>query len=109
MAESTPVSSVIRASTCTCPPLTDAFTSLMAGGLVSSARAVEASRAKAAKEARTRVRMARRLPHGPARSTLQRSAWHAESRRLKATAHHRGAEGAEKKPLVGSEASAAPR
>src|SRR5258708_16073264 len=70
MAESTPVSSVMRASTFTFPLLVDALTSLMTGGLVSSALAAEASKARAAKGARTRVRMARRLPHGPTRSTL---------------------------------------
>src|SRR5437899_8752818 len=39
MAESTPVSSVMRASTWTCPPFRLARTSEICGGLVSSARA----------------------------------------------------------------------
>src|SRR4051812_19319161 len=43
MAESTPVSSVMRASTWTCPPRAAAFTSEICGGLVSSARAADAA------------------------------------------------------------------
>src|SRR5471032_2241382 len=50
MAESTPVSSVMRASTLTLPPFAEAFTSEMAGGFVSSARAARA-RAKTAARA----------------------------------------------------------
>src|SRR5689334_4477320 len=58
IAESTPVSSVIRASTWTWLPRRPAFTSEICGGLVSSARAASAQQ-KTAKAAKRKGRMRR--------------------------------------------------
>src|SRR5712692_9902963 len=65
MAERTPVSSLMRASTVTLPLETEAFTSLIAGGLVSSANAAVASKEMAARIA---MRMAQDY-----RSTAERA------------------------------------
>src|SRR5216684_1474480 len=75
MAERTPVSSLMRASTVTLPLETEAFTSLIAGGLVSSANAAVASKEMAARIAMRMAQDYRRSIFGLQRfrSTAERA------------------------------------